>query len=283
MAETVPSDIEGIDPTAAQLGDPKRFQPLTEGDLVEYGPPVRVRLDPPPTADAEAACRRANWLEWRAASYPAARHSEYLFRSDIDLREGPRIMLSAVMPPPASIEVYAAAYPAKRRLTVTGRRAENSGYTARPIDPAAESEGIWRVVNSREQRQGRNISPMFAARPKDHYFPNYRSTDDPHYRNICTGVFSPSGELAAYLLGLRVGDHVQYDEIMGHADHLKHDVMYFLHLNFLRQCHDEEVVPRCLNYGPWYSGSDPYSPTSGLNFWKRRVGFRPAYLIAASS
>ena len=82
---------------------------------------------------------------------------------------------------------------------------------------------------------------------------------------------------------VRVGDHVQYDEIMGHADHLGNDVMYLLHYAFVQLCVENAAPPRCLNYGSWYSGANPFSPQGGLNRWKRKVNFKPAYLILASS
>ena len=36
-----------------------------------------------------------------------------------------------------------------------------------------------------------------------------------------------------YILGFRVGDHVFYDEIMGHALFLKDNIMHFLHYYFV--------------------------------------------------
>lgn len=268
---------------AKALTDAARFQQLTEHDLETNGAADQISLDPPATICAVGEERCKNWLEWRAAPYPADRHSEYLFRSDLDQVTGPRILLSAVMNPPKSIEEYLAGYSKKRRIVVSGRRAHNNGYISRPIDPIIEAGGIWEIIHSSESRQGRKIASMYDERPKNYGFPNHTFCEDPNYNSVCSGVFSKSGELVAYLLGSRVGNHVQYDEIMGHHDHFRFDVMYFLHIQFLRQCLEQEVVPQCLNYGPWYSGENPFSPTGGLNFWKRRVGFRPAYLIAASS
>ena len=267
------------------LGEEERFQQLTDDDRSSFGAPELIRLDPPATTDPVAAEKRRKWFEWRAAPYPASRHSEYLLVLPRDLEgEAPRILISAVLNPEAGIDAYLERLDKKRRYQIEGRKPINVGYSTAQIGhPSEHARDIHAIIHSSSQRQGRAISPMFEQRAEDYDFPAYDLCDDPNYKDICTGVFAPDGTLVAYLLGKRVGDHVQYDEIMGHADHLSKDVMYLLHFAFLSQCLEQEIVPRCLNYGPWYSGQDPYSAASGLNFWKRKTRFRPAYLIAASS
>lgn len=265
------------------LKNPARFQQLTEADREIYGAPAIVHLEPPPSSDIMAAEKRQRWLEWRGAPYPAKRHSEYVFRAPQDFRSGPRILLSAVLDVSDGLDKYLAGFNKRQRYKVTGRKASNLGYVARPIRPAEHSAEIHAIIHSSKERQGRPIAAPFDERPVDHGFPNYAEFSDPAYADICVGVFAPEGGLAAYLLGKRVGHHVQYDEIMGHTDHLAHEVMDLLHYAFLQRCLEQEIVPTCLNYGPWYSGRDPYSPASGLNFWKRKFRFRPAYLITASS
>lgn len=259
------------------------FQPLRDCDIAEYGSPELCFLAAPAPSDDLSARKRQSWLTFRAAPYSAARHSEYLFIPESDLEgNGPKIMLSAVMTLPVDLQAYLGAMPAGRRYTVRGKKAESRGYRAREIRPGEHAQAIWEVVHSSSQRQGRPISPLYADRPRDWPFSEYCEYQDPNYADICCGVFTEHGKLAAYLLGKRVGDHVQYDEIMGHADHVGSDVMYLLHYFFLKTCLERASIPICLNYGPWYSGVNPFSPKGGLNEWKRRVGFRPAYLILAS-
>lgn len=262
---------------------PPTFQSFIEEDVQQYGSPDLLELTPPAPRDERCREKLANWLEWRASPYPADRHSEYLFKPEVDAAGGPKILISAVMPTPASMEEYISSISAKRRYDVRGKKALKQGYTTRPIDPREEAGSIWRVIHSSDERQGRPISPMFGDRRPDHDFPSYVPTGDPWFDDICCGVFASDGALAAYLLGKRVGEHVQYDEIMGHADHLQHDVMYLLHFAFLEMCTENEHPPQCLNYGSWYSGTDPFSVEGGLNRWKRKVKFKPAYLILASS
>jgi len=268
----------------AHLADPDRFQQLTDEDKAQYGSPGLEMLAPPLTGDADCDRKRGNWIDWRAAPYSAKRHSEYLFEPEKDLGgQHARILISAVMPTPVDMDAYLAGIHRDRRYTVRGKKAENRGYRARGIAPAEHGDEIYEIIHSSKDRQGRPIAEMFDARPRTWRFPDYMAFSHPEYRDICVGVFDPEGVLVAYLLGKRVGHHVQYDEIMGHAEHVGNDVMYLLHFYFLQQCAEQEVVPVCLNYGPWYSGENPYSAMGGLNHWKRRIGFRPAYLILASS
>jgi hypothetical protein len=279
------STREAIDARIRGLIDQgKVFQKLTAEDIALFGSPDLCFLDSPIPADLQCIEKRARWIEWRGAPYAAQRHSEYLFIPEKDLDgNGPKILLAAVMYPPSDLSDYLDTMPAKRRYTVCGRKAESRGYYAKTIRPSDHAEQIWRIVHSNVERQGRAISPRYAERPADWRFPDYGEFIPAAYCDLCCGVFSRDVELVAYLLGKRVGDHVQYDEIMGHADHLGSDVMYLLHYFFLKICLEQEVVPTCLNYGPWYSGVNPFSSKGGLNDWKRRMGFRPAYLILASS
>jgi hypothetical protein len=272
-----------VAPVLTQI--PSTFQRLTEADVAIYGEPAMIHLNPPTPLNDASRQKLEDWLSWRAAPYPATRHSEYLHKPTVDGEAGPKILLSAVLATPPTIEAYLAEISPDRRYDVRGKKAANRGYTARPIRPQDHASAIFDIIHSSDQRQGRDIAPMFAQRPRDHGFPGYIDYRDPHYDDICTGVFSPAPEsgLVAYLLGKRVGDHVQYDEIMGHADHIANDVMYLLHFEFLRQCMTLDSRPRCLNYGSWYSGVNPFSPEGGLNRWKRKVNFKPAYLILACS
>lgn len=259
------------------------FQILTFEDRNTYGNPERIILDPPIVENPFCLEKRKNWIKWRAAPYLADRHSEYLYIPEKDSEIGPRILLSAVMSTPADIDEYIALISRKRRYDILGKKALKEGYMARSIVPAEESYGIWKIIHSCKERQGRQIAQLYLDRSPDYDFPTYCKYDNPNYDDICSGVFSPNGELVAYLIGKRVGHHVQYDEIMGHADHIKYDIMYLLHITFLTCCINAIIPPQCLNYGPWYSGANPFSSEGGLNRWKRKVKFKPAYLILAPS
>ena len=262
---------------------PNSFQRLIPEDIAEYCQPKLIHLYPPETNDPAAENKREKWLTLRAAPTPAQRHSEYLHRPDRDGNTGPKILISAVMATLPSMEVYLKQFKSKRRYKIQGRKALNAGYTAGPVQPSNYSREIYAIIHSSTNRQGRSIADAYVERSPDYNFPYYQGFVDPNYKDICCGVFSPINELVAYLLGKRVGHHVQYDEIMGHMEHIKNDVMYLLHYQFLLQCMDTPTPPQCLNYGPWYSGINPFSPQGGLNRWKRKIRFKPAYLILASS
>lgn len=262
---------------------PERFQQLTDEDRKIFGEPGLVFLNPPISGDSSCAIKRQNWLAWRAAPYPAERHSEYLFRVD-DLNTGhPRILVSAVLDVATGVDQYLAQFNKKQRYQVTGRKAANAGFTTRIINPAEHAGEIWDIIHSSYERQGRGIAKIYDTRPRDHDFPEYLDFVDPNYKDICIGGFSPDGRMVAYILGKRVGDHVQYDEIMGHAEFVATQVMFLVHFAFIEEVLQQETIPKCLNYGPWYSGVNPFSSRGGLNFWKRKTRFCPAYLITAFS
>lgn len=263
--------------------DDKRFQQLTAEDREIYGEPQLDFLNPPSSDDPLSERKRCNWIQWRAAPYPAQRHAEYLFRADDLGTEQPRILISATLDVSGGLDSYLANFNKKQRYQITGRKSGNAGFVARTIFPREHAEEIWKVIHSSQERQGRAIANMFEQRPKAFDFPDYVNYSDPNYLDICVGTFSPEGEMVAYILGKRVGDHVQYDEIMGHNDYLSYQVVNHAHFYFLEQVLKQEVIPRCLNYGPWYSGVNAFSREGGLNLWKRKSNFRPVYLISASS
>lgn len=272
-----------IDSVRPLLSNPKRFQQLTSHDSEIYGQPLCFRLDMPTPRTTAAREKLDRWFQWRAASYEASRHSEYLFVCDQDIEDGPRILVSAILDLSDGVEEYLRQFNNTQRRKITGRKPERLGYTSQMIEPRLHAREIAHVVNSARTRQGREIAERYARRSEEYTFPEYVDYGDPNFNDICMGVFSPKGGMVAYLLGKRVGDHVQYDEIMGHLDHLQNDVMYLLHYSFVKHCFELEVSPTCLNYGPWYSGSNPYSAETGVNFWKRKVRLRPGYLMIASS
>lgn len=261
----------------------ERFQQLTEEDREKYGEPEIVFLDPVPGEEPASVIKRRNWLNWRAAPYPAERHSEYLFRADDLQSKHPCILLSAVLDVSAGFDMYIGQFNKKQRYQVRGRKAANAGFSTRIIQPAEFSSEIWDIIHSSEKRQGRIIAASYDSRPRDYNFPDYVALNDPYYQDICVGGFSPEGKMVAYILGKRVGEHVQYDEIMGHAEYVLSGVMFFTHDAFIREVLEQEKVPKCLNYGPWYSGTNAFSAQGGLNFWKRKTRFLPSYLTTVSS
>lgn len=262
---------------------PSTFQQLTCEDLEKYCKVNLCVLSPPKTKDSICQGKISRWIEWRAAPYPAKRHSEYLYVTADAFRDNPpKILVSAVMSTPVDLDSYLRSNPRKYRYTLSGKKALSRGYTAAEISPLKYSCEIWDIIHSSDERQNRSIAPKYWERPADYDFPDYIDYPDISCADICCGVFSSEGQLVAYLLGKRVGHHVQYDEIMGHTLHLENDIMYLLHFHFLRLCCESKIPPKCLNYGPWYSGENAFSPSGGLNKWKRKIGFQPAYLILAS-
>ncbi len=261
----------------------ERFQSLVEEDRQSYGEPgvilVRSRLEEGRCLDA---CRKKveDWIAWHGAPYPADRHAEYMY---VPSRSDRKVLLSAVLVLPGTFEDYRSWFSRKRRSNAMGRKAANLGYKTSPFRPRDYAEQIYRIIHSRPERQGREVEAAFWDRPPDEPFDRYEPIGCPRHENLAWGVFTPEGGLAAYLLGMRVGDVLFYEEIMGHADHLDNDVMYLLHAELVGHCIGLREPPEFLHYGPWYSGRDPFNPRGGLNRWKRKVRMRPAYLVLASS
>lgn len=260
---------------------PPNRQQLTPADRTQYGEPAVIELDPTPPRTPLAAQKLRDWLAWRGAPYPADRHSEYLFLPG-DEGSSPKILVSAVLRTPETFAGYIADSPRRRRAHLRANLALRHGYEGARIDPGQHSAAIHEIIHSSQQRQGRPIVERFAVRPPDHDFASARTTGDPRYDDLCVGVFR-GGLLAAYLVGRRVDDHVVYEEIMGHADHLDNGIMWLLHRTFLETAAAAAPRPKWLHYGAWYSGVDPFSPTGGLNAWKRKARFKPAYLTHVSS
>ncbi len=261
-------------------------QRLTSEDTLNYGSPNVMFLKPSHTLCDVAATKRQEWFEWRGASYPANRSAEYLhIYSDTDHHETEtKVLLSAVLSPAVALEYINNCAPSKTRYQLKGSKALNLGYFTRRLKhPSLFSKEIFAIVHSSKTRQGRSIAPMFDSRQASDVFARCGYSVDPNYNDIYMGVFTPSNELVGYIIGRRVGEHIQYDEIMGHNDYLNNRIMYLLHYDFLCECLKQEKVPTCLNYGPWYSGTNPFSHEGGLNRWKRRYGFQPAYLVGLCS
>lgn len=261
-------------------------QQLTDADTLLYEAAKPLFLMPPPTSCRAAIKKQQNWFKWRGASYAADRRAHYLHihNSSEAVMENHKVLISAVLEPSSAFE-YISKYASKKlRYQLKGAKATNLGYYTKSLShPKHYSQEIYNVIHSSDKRQGRSIAPMFALRESSCNFENCLEVSDHNYQDINLGVFSKNDELVGYILGRRVGDHIQYDEIMGHDDHLGNHIMYLLHFEFLRECLKQKKAPTCLNYGPWYSGINPFSPDGGLNRWKRRYGFRPAYLVGLYS
>lgn len=154
---------------------------------------------------------------------------------------------------------------AHRTMRKRCARAQKLGYRFETIDRTMFEEDVFEVNTSAPSRQGRPMSDGYLKPVVFSPLPAY-----PCVRHgIHTyGVLDRDGRLRAYTWVYRVGDLVMFSQILGHADHLRNDVMYLLMVGALNSeivCHGPGVA--------WYNMHSGGTP--GLVFYKTRCGFRP--------
>jgi hypothetical protein len=141
-------------------------------------------------------------------------------------------------------------------------RAERFGYRFAEVARHEHVDDVFAVNTSMPERQGRPMSAGYLVPPSP--------TPDPEYLCPLHGVH-PYGvllddELVAYLWCYRSGDLALVSSILGHAEHLRFDVMYLL----MRGTIEAE-----LDLGGFLVYNRHDSGTPGLRFYKERCGFEP--------
>jgi hypothetical protein len=164
---------------------------------------------------------------------------------------------------PETIGEWTSAHRTARKRSARARRLGYVGMTIR--DRGAYADDIYEINVSAPERQGRPMSPGYHARPS-----SARDSTPlcPLHGVHAYGVFSPDGPLVAYLWVYRAGDLALVSSILGHADHLKNDVMYELFEAALSG--EIEAGEGVVTYNRADSGTD------GLRFFKERLGFSGA-------
>lgn len=183
----------------------------------------------------------------------------------------------------------------KRKVLHDVRRAERRGYRYAMFEPRRWVEGIERINKSKSVRSGGRMKLAYQRSASE--ILEELNTDESAQPNACplhfdhwvgafkevgaTGVQTANAEgesqLCAYLRVRRFGDYAIFGQILGDRTALPDGVMNFLHVSFIRdvlgadQSRWEAV--RCIVYGTWSSGG------AGLQRWKERVGFAPAYVV----
>lgn len=143
-------------------------------------------------------------------------------------------------------------------------RAGRLGYRFQVVNRSEVQEDVYVINTSTPERQGRPMSSGYQVRHEYHDPP----WPCPRHRVYPYGVLDRGGRLVAYLWMYRVGELAMVSSILGHADHLRNDVMYLLAVEALRH-QAEEVGPGWAFYNRHDGG------TEGLRFYKERVGFMP--------
>jgi len=138
-------------------------------------------------------------------------------------------------------------------------RCQRRGYRFVDVVRREREEEIWLINTSIGMRQGRPMSPGYQEKPVYGDDSSLCSRHGVH----AYGVEEPNGTLVAYLFAYRAGDLVLVSQILGHADHLKDEIMWLLWQGMLAR---ELSEPGFVVYNRHDSGTD------GLRFYKEHVG-----------
>lgn len=165
----------------------------------------------------------------------------------------------SVLPMPESLEMWRAEHRTARKRA---DRAERLGYHGLHVLRHEWADDLLAINLSKAERQGRPMSAGYHQRPSEtpDSFRCQRHGVHPY------GVADAHGHLVAYLWCYRAGELALVSQILGHADHLKNDVMYLL-FRF--------ALAAEISHGGWWVYNRHDSGTDGLRFHKERLGFRP--------
>lgn len=168
----------------------------------------------------------------------------------------------SVLPLPESLDVWRGEHRTARKRADRARRRD---YAAGALERADWALDIHRINTSVSFRQGRPMASGYR-----HYHEYTPLGDYPCARHAVrvTGVWADNGHVVAYLVVIRAGELALVSQILGHADHLKDEIMYLLFeyalLREIQASPDGVIV---------YNRHD--SGTDGLRWFKERLGFRP--------
>jgi hypothetical protein len=146
----------------------------------------------------------------------------------------------------------------KNSAAYFSRKAERAGYRLEEFNAAQFQQEIIRIHLSADTRQGKELPD------------NYRNEIDypQNAYNRYMGVFKGE-DLVGYLWLIRSGDVAVINRIMGHQDHLKEGIMYFLVTETISRLIRNNENNIHLMYDTYFGASD------GLKMFKRRLGFKP--------
>lgn len=170
-----------------------------------------------------------------------------------------RYDLCSVLALPVDVDVWRSEHRTARKRA---DRARMRGYWGRTIERHLYADAVYAINTSAAYRQGRPMTSGYQTYPSDHPLPEY-----PCARHaIRTYGVLEQDTLVAYLWLYRVGDLALVSQVLGHATHLKHEIMYLL---FQTVIASESAIDA--NGSLVYNRHD--SGTDGLRFFKERIGF----------
>jgi hypothetical protein len=171
------------------------------------------------------------------------------------------------------------------------RKADRMGCSVKRFDPTAYIDDIVAINHSTDERCGRPMTEPYRRDVEQMQRDAERAIEFqppvcPWHYDHWWGVFVPPAEggtdghrnrLVAYIRLRRNGTYALYAQILGHADYLKHGVMYRLHFSIMewlcaRRDESAQGIEQ-LVYAGFYQGAE------GLQLWKKKTAFEPALLV----
>ncbi len=144
------------------------------------------------------------------------------------------------------------------------RKAMKAGFQFRHFEAGEHEQSILEINRSAPQRQGRAIPSAY--------------TDEREVARFCRdrsklfGVFDASGKLVAYADAPVLGDIFLLSRILGHTDHQESGTMYLL----VTEITSEMILRKHERGYPTWAMYDMFlGASSGLRFFKNRLGFKP--------
>ena len=152
---------------------------------------------------------------------------------------------------------------AKRKL----KSAKQSKYLYTQIDAVSAIDQIMEINQSRPERGGRPMPPLYFNRSKFEMI--LREIGNAHV------VKCPAGKIVAYALVPNIGDLWTLDYVLGHGDHLNSGIMYLLMANVIEEKFEFAKTagnPKWIMYDTWLGAS------TGLRQFKAVLGFSPHWV-----
>lgn len=155
---------------------------------------------------------------------------------------------------------YRVSVKGKNSADYFARRSLKMGYTTGYFNPNDYLDAIHQIHTSAEERQGRKMDADYLKKV------TLWEYDD---QNKWWGVFGENDQLVGYVWLIELGELTLMNRIMGHAGHLKNNIMYLMcveMIEFLIAHRDPQSV-RFLMYDTF--GLEK----NGLTLFKKRLGF----------
>jgi hypothetical protein len=147
------------------------------------------------------------------------------------------------------------------------KSAKKRKYSYAKIDAVSAIDQIMEINQSRPERGGRPMLPLYSNRSKFELI--LREIGDAHV------VRCPAGKIVAYALVSNTGDLWNVDYVLGHGDHLNSGIMYLLMTNVIEEKFE---LAKTAGYPKWIMYDTLFGANAGLRQFKAVVGFSPYWV-----